>query len=157
MELLEFEEEEEINAPSDIDDDDISDNTDLFCQEDEEEDKDLCSNCDENPIAHLVQPCGLIVCTNCVKKNNSQLCGFRKYMQVKASAEDPKNENNASHESPNSQPNLTVVSSNSPSELTGDTEIVFATSGGRLVSICICESEDCSEISSPFFYSFLTI
>ena len=114
MELLKFEEEGENNAPNDIDDDDNFDNTDLFCEEDDEEDKDLCSNCDENPIAHLVQPCGHMICTNTVKRNNSQSCGCRKYVQVKASAEDPKNENKASHESPNSQPNLTGVSSNLP-------------------------------------------
>ena len=54
MELLkEFEEEEENNVP---DDDDNYDNTDLFCEEDHEEDYDLRSGCDEKPIAHLVQP-----------------------------------------------------------------------------------------------------
>ena len=64
MELLkEFEEEEENIAP---DDDDNYDNTDLFCEEDHEEDYDLCSGCDEKPIAHLVQPCGHMICTNCV-------------------------------------------------------------------------------------------
>ena len=78
MELLkEFEEEEENNAPHDIDDDDNYDNTDLFCEEDHEEDYDLCSDCDEKPIAHLVQPCGHMTCTNCVQKNYCQLCGCR--------------------------------------------------------------------------------
>ena len=38
MEMLEFEEEEESNAPIDIDDDDIYDNTDLFCEEDDGKD-----------------------------------------------------------------------------------------------------------------------
>ena len=78
MELLkEFEEEEENNAPDDIDDDDNYDNTDLFCEEDHEEDYDLCSSCDEKPIAHLVQTCGDKICTNCVQKNNCQIYGCR--------------------------------------------------------------------------------
>ena len=51
MELLEFEEEEENNAPINIDDDDNYDNTELFCEEDDEEDYDLCSGCDEKPFA----------------------------------------------------------------------------------------------------------
>ena len=38
MELMYFEKEEENNAPIDIDDDDIYDNTDLFYEEDDEED-----------------------------------------------------------------------------------------------------------------------
>ena len=75
--LKEFEEEEENNAPDDIDDHDIYDSTDLFCEEDHEEDYDLCSGCDEKPIAQLVQPCGHMICTNCVQKNNCQLCGCR--------------------------------------------------------------------------------
>ena len=69
MELLEFEEEENI-APIDVDDDDNYDHTDLFCEEDNEEDYNLCSNCDENPIAHLVQPCGHVISTDCFNKNN---------------------------------------------------------------------------------------
>ena len=78
MELLkEFEEEEENNAPDDINDDDNYGSTDLFCEEDHDEDYDLCSGCDEKPIAHLVQPCGHMICTNCVQKNNCQLCGCR--------------------------------------------------------------------------------
>ena len=78
MELLkEFEEEEENNALDDIDDDDNYYNTDLFCEEGREEDYDLCSGCDEKPFAHLVQPCGNMICTNCVQKNNGQLCGCR--------------------------------------------------------------------------------
>ena len=32
---------------------------------------------DEKPIAHLIQPCGHMICTNCVQKNNCQLCGCR--------------------------------------------------------------------------------
>ena len=56
MELLEFEEEEEHNAPINIDDDDNYDNTELFCEEDDEEDYNLCSGCDENPFA-LYQLC----------------------------------------------------------------------------------------------------
>ena len=75
MKLLAFEEEEENCAPIAIDDDDKYDNTDLFCEEDDEEDNDLCSGCDENPMVHLVQTCGFTVCTNCVKKNNCQLRG----------------------------------------------------------------------------------
>ena len=74
MELLEFEEEEKI-APIDIDDGDSFFETDLFCEEDDEKDCDLCSCCDEDPFAHLVQPCGHMICTNCVKKENCQLCG----------------------------------------------------------------------------------
>ena len=77
MKLLEFREEEENNAPIDIDDDDSYDNTDLFCEEEDEEDNDLCSSCNENPIAHLIQPSGHMICTICVKKNNCQLCGCR--------------------------------------------------------------------------------
>ena len=73
MELLEFEEKEENNAPTDIDDNDNYDNTDLFCEEEDEKDYDLCSGCDENPFAHLVQPCGHMILTNCLKKNNCQL------------------------------------------------------------------------------------
>ena len=38
MEMVECEKEEENNAPIDIDDDDSYDNTDLFCEEDDEED-----------------------------------------------------------------------------------------------------------------------
>ena len=68
MEVLEFEEEEENIAPSDFDDDDNHDNTDLFCEEDDEEDCDLCSACGENPFAYLVQPCGHLICTKCLKK-----------------------------------------------------------------------------------------
>ena len=77
MELLELEKEEENNAHIDINDDDSYDNTVLFCEEDDEEDYDFCSSCDENPFAHLVQPCGHMTCTNFVKKNNCQLCGCR--------------------------------------------------------------------------------
>ena len=72
--MMELEVEDENNAPIDIDDDDNYDNTDLFCEEDDEEDYDLCSGCDENLFAYLVQPCGHMICTNCVKKNNWQLC-----------------------------------------------------------------------------------
>ena len=64
--LLEFEEEEENNAPIGIDVNDNYDNTDLFCEKVDEEGYDLCSGCDENPFAHLVQPCVHIICTNCV-------------------------------------------------------------------------------------------
>ena len=78
MELLQFEEEEENNAPIDIDYDDNYDDTDLFCEEDDEEKSDLCSGCDENLFAHLVQPCGHMICINCVKKNIRQLCGLYK-------------------------------------------------------------------------------
>ena len=76
MELLEFEEEEENNAPIDIDDDDNYKNADLICEEDDEEDYDLGSGCDKNPFAHLVQPCGHMIGTNCANKNNFQLCGL---------------------------------------------------------------------------------
>ena len=76
MELLEFEEEKENNAPIDIDVADKYDNTDPFC-EDDEKDYDLCSDSNDNPFAHLVQPCGNMICTNCVKKNNCHLCGCR--------------------------------------------------------------------------------
>ena len=77
MELLEFEEEEENIAPIDIDDDHNYDNTDLFCEEDDEEDYDLCSGCDGNPFAHLIQPCAHMICTSCVRTNNCKLYGCR--------------------------------------------------------------------------------
>ena len=78
MELLkEIEEEQENKASDDVDDYDQYDNTDLFCEEDLEEDYDLCSGCDEKPITHLVQPCGHMICTNCIQKNNCQICGCR--------------------------------------------------------------------------------
>ena len=71
---MEFEEEEENIAPIDIDDDENYGNTDLICEEQVvEEDYDFCSNFDENPIAHFVQPCGHFVCTTCVKKNKIYL------------------------------------------------------------------------------------
>ena len=78
MELL----KEENNAPDDIDDDDDDDDdnydiTDLFCEEHHEEDYVLCSDCDKKPIAHLVQPCGHMICTNYVQKNKCHLCGCR--------------------------------------------------------------------------------
>ena len=47
--LFGFEEEEENFAPTDIDDDDNSDNTKSFCEEADEEVYDLCSVCDEIP------------------------------------------------------------------------------------------------------------
>ena len=72
MELLEFGEDEKNTAAIDNDDDDNFDNTDLFCVEDDKEEYDLCSGCGENLIAHIVQPCGHMICTNCVKKNNWQ-------------------------------------------------------------------------------------
>ena len=50
MELLEFEEEEENIAFIDIHDV----NTDLFFEEDKEDVFDLISNCDGNPVSHLV-------------------------------------------------------------------------------------------------------
>ena len=51
---------------------------------------------------------------------------------MNASAEDSKNENNASHDSTNSQPNFTEVSIYSRSvETTGDTENGCGTSGGQ--------------------------
>ena len=68
MELLEFEEEQENNAPIDTDADNNYDNTDIFCEEDDEDDYELCSGCDENPEPHLVQPCGQMICTNCAKE-----------------------------------------------------------------------------------------
>ena len=77
MESLEFEEEYENNAPIEFDDNDKYDKTDLICEK-VKEDYDLCSACNENPFAHLVQPCGHTICTNCVKKNNCQLCGLHK-------------------------------------------------------------------------------
>ena len=79
MELLEFGKEEENIAHIDIDDDDDNyDNTDLFCEKDDEEKYDSCSGCNENPFAHIAQPCGHMVSTNCVKKNNCQLCNLYK-------------------------------------------------------------------------------
>ena len=76
LDLLKFEEEEENNAPIDSDDDDDNYyNTDLFCEEDDEN-YDLCSGCEENTFAHLVQPCGYMSCTNSVMKNNSIMWSF---------------------------------------------------------------------------------
>ena len=72
-ELLEFEVEEENSTPINIEDDDNHDITYLFC----EEDYDLCSGCESNRIAHIVQPCGHMICTNCVKKNNCRIRGCR--------------------------------------------------------------------------------
>ena len=69
IKFLEFEEEEENNSPTDFDDDGF-DNTDLFCDEDDEEDYVLCSGCDENLFAHLGQLCSHMISTNCVIKNN---------------------------------------------------------------------------------------
>ena len=81
----EFEEEEENNPPDDEDDDN---NSDLLCEEDDEEDYDLCSGCDEKPIAHLVQPCGHMLCVNCVKKKKCQLCGSQIFNNVTIDFED---------------------------------------------------------------------
>ena len=67
MELLEFEEEEENNAPIDFHDDGFYDNTDQFCEDDDALVYDFCSRCDENPIAYLGQACDFLICTNCVK------------------------------------------------------------------------------------------
>ena len=78
IEFLEFEEEEENNALIDTDDDDNYDNIDLFCEEDDEEDYDLCSGCDENHFAHLAQRCLHMICINCIMKKNCQLCGLYK-------------------------------------------------------------------------------
>ena len=61
MELLKSEEEEDNKVPIDNDDEDNYDNTDLFCEEDDEEDYDLCSSCDENPFVHLLKPCGHMI------------------------------------------------------------------------------------------------
>ena len=67
MELLKkFEEEEESNALDDVADDNNC-NNDVFREEVDGEDYDLCSGCDEKPFAHLVQPCGHMNCTNCVQ------------------------------------------------------------------------------------------
>ena len=66
MELLEFEDEEENNAAIDLDYDDNYDGTDLFCEEDDEKYYNLCSSCDENTFAHVVQACEHMICTNCV-------------------------------------------------------------------------------------------
>ena len=77
MELSEFELEEKNDAPIDIDDDDKYDDTDLFNEEDNEEDYDLCPGSDENTFVHLVQTCGHVNCTNCLKRNNFHLCGCR--------------------------------------------------------------------------------
>ena len=54
MKLLEFEEGEEKFAPIDFDDDDNCDKTDLFCEEDDEEDYDLCSSFHQNPFDPLI-------------------------------------------------------------------------------------------------------
>ena len=70
-----IEEEEERNAPVDVADDSNYEKSDLFCEEADDEGYNLCSGCDEKPIAHLVQPCRHVICTDCVKKTNCQLCG----------------------------------------------------------------------------------
>ena len=72
LELLEFEEEEENSSPIEVDDD-VKYNTDLFCQENDEKDYELCSRCDESPFAHLVQLCGHTICTNCQEKQLSNM------------------------------------------------------------------------------------
>ena len=69
MELLEFEEDGENNAPIDIEDDDNYDDTDPFCKEVDEEDCDLCSGFVENRFAYVFQPCGHMICTSCAKKS----------------------------------------------------------------------------------------
>ena len=72
MEVLKkFEGEEKNNAPDDVDGDDSHNNRDLFCEEVDEEDYDLCSGCNEKPIAHLLQPWGHTICSNCVTNKNS--------------------------------------------------------------------------------------
>ena len=69
MKFLEVEEEEENIAHIGInDEDDNYDNTDLLCEQDDGDDYNLCSGCDENLTAHLVQPGGYLIRTNCVKK-----------------------------------------------------------------------------------------
>ena len=78
MELLKELEEEEYSALDDVADDSNYDNSYLFCDEEaDEEDYDLCSGCHEKPIPYLVQQGGDFICTNCVKKNNCQLCRCR--------------------------------------------------------------------------------
>ena len=79
MELLEFTEEEK-NVAIDIvvDDDDDDDNTDLFCEEDVDEDYVSCPDCGENNFAHFFEPCRRMIYTNCVKNNNCQLSGLYK-------------------------------------------------------------------------------
>ena len=77
MRRKKLEEEEENNAREDVHDDDNYDNKDKFCDAVDEEDYHLCSGCDEKPIAHLVKTCGLMICTNCVKKNKCQFRGCR--------------------------------------------------------------------------------
>ena len=79
IELLEIEEEEEeeenFAAICNDDVDDNYDNTDIFCEQDGEEDYDLCSGCDENSYC---PPCATMRAydfTNCVKKSNCQFCG----------------------------------------------------------------------------------
>ena len=47
--LKEFVEEEENYAPDDVADDNNYDNSDVFCEEVDKEDYDLCSSCDEKP------------------------------------------------------------------------------------------------------------
>ena len=88
MGLLEFEEEEENNAPLDIDVDDNYDINDQFWEEDDEEGYNLCLGCDENPFAHLVQPCGHMICTNCVKKNKCQFCRCRRSNNITIGIDD---------------------------------------------------------------------
>ena len=60
----------------------------IQCEEDDEEDYDLCSGCDEKPIAHLVQPRGHMLCVNCVKKKKCQLCGSQIFNNVTIDFED---------------------------------------------------------------------
>ena len=88
MELLESEEEKENNSPIHIANDDNYDDTDLFCEAVEEEDYNLCSGCNENPFAQLVQPWGHMICTNCVKKTNCQLCLCQKSNNITIDLDD---------------------------------------------------------------------
>ena len=71
MELSKEFVEQDNNAPDDVVDDDNYFISDLCFEEVDENDYDLCSGCDEKPIPHLFQPCGYIICTNCIKKTNS--------------------------------------------------------------------------------------
>ena len=72
------------------------------------------------------------MCRFPVTLNRITLCTFCLWKWMNASAEDPKNENNASHDSTNSQPKFTETSINSRSAArTRDTENGCATLGGE--------------------------
>ena len=74
---MDYAEEEENNAPDDVDDDGNHNSSDLFCEEVEEV-YGLCSGFEGKPSTYFVQPCGHMICSNCLKRKNWNLCGCQK-------------------------------------------------------------------------------